>query len=59
METLVGEMEARKVVLFGGHRIGITNNKNYSGWQHVAAAVNSVSGTECTVPELKVKWSDI
>ncbi|CAL8370497.1 unnamed protein product [Boreogadus saida] len=26
-ETLVGEVEARKVVLFGGHRIGIPNNK--------------------------------
>ena len=28
VETLVGEMEARKVVLFGGHGIGIANNKN-------------------------------
>ena len=59
VETLVGEMEARKVVLFGGHGIGIANNKKQSEWQHVAAAVNSVSGTERTVPELKKKWSDI
>ena len=58
VETLVGEMEARKVVLFGGHGIGIANNKKQSEWQHVAA-VNSVSSTERTVPELKKKWSDI
>ena len=59
VETLVGEVEARKVVLFGGHGIGITNNKKQSEWQHVAAAVNSVSGTERTVLGLKKKWSDI
>ena len=46
VETLVGEMEARKVVLFGGHGIGITNNKKQREWQHVAAAVNSVSSKE-------------
>ncbi|CAL8268926.1 unnamed protein product [Boreogadus saida] len=49
-------MEARKVVLFGGHGIGIANNKKQSEWQHVAAAVNSVSSKERTVPELKKKW---
>ena len=38
VETLVGEMEARKVVLFGGHGIGIINNKKQSECQHVAAA---------------------
>ena len=59
VETHVGEMEARKVVLFGGHGIGIANNKKQSERQHVAAAVNSVSSTERTVPELKKKWSDI
>ena len=58
VETLVGEMEAPKV-LFGGHGIGIANNKKQSEWQHVAAAVNSVCGTERTVPELKKNWSDI
>ena len=51
VETLVGGMEARKVVLFGGHGIGIANNKKQSEWQHVAAAVNSVSSTERAVPE--------
>ena len=30
VETLVGEVEARKVVLFGDHGIGITNNKKQS-----------------------------
>ena len=59
MQTLVGEVKARKVVLFGGHGIGITNNEKQSEWQHVAAAVNPVSGTERTVPELKKKLSDI
>ena len=28
--TLVGEMEAQKVDLFGGHGIGIANNKKQS-----------------------------
>ena len=32
VETLVGEMESRKVVLFGGHGIGIANNKKQSEW---------------------------
>ena len=50
-------MEARKVVLFGGHGIGITNNKKQSEWQNVAAAVNSVIGMERTVPGLKIRYS--
>ena len=57
VETLVGEVEARKVFLFGGHGIGIAKNKKQSERQHVAAAVNSVSSTERTVPELKRKWT--
>ena len=36
VETLVGEMEARKVVLLAGHGIGIANNKKQSERQHVA-----------------------
>jgi hypothetical protein len=32
LETLVGELESRKVVLFGRHRIGITNNNKQSEW---------------------------
>ena len=59
VETLVGEVEARKVVFYGRHGIGITNNKKQIERQHVAAAVNSVSGTERTHPELKKRWSDI
>ena len=59
VETRVGEVEAEKVVLFGGQWIGITNNKKQSERQHVAAAVNFVSGRQRTVPELKMKWSDI
>ena len=59
VETRVGEVEAQKVVLFGGQWIGITNNKKQSERQHVAAAVNFVSARQRTVPELKMKWSDI
>ena len=55
----MGEVEARKEILFGGHGIGITNIKKKNEWQHVAAAVNSVSSTVRTVPDLKKKWSDI
>ena len=34
-------------------------NANDHEHEHVAAAVNAVSGTERTVAELKKKWSDI
>ena len=57
MDTLVGEVEAPKSNFVLGS--GITNIKKQCEWQHVAAAVNSVSGTERTVPGLKKKWSDI
>ncbi len=59
VETLVGEVEAWKLILFGGHTTGITNKKKQTEWQQVAAAVNAVSHTERTVAELKKKWSDI
>ena len=59
VETRVGEVEAQKVVLFGGQWIGITNNKKQIERQHVAAAVNFVSGTQHAVPELKKKWSNV
>ncbi len=52
-DTLVGEVEAQKTTSFGGHSSGITNKKK----QHVAAAVNSVGGTEQAVPELKKSGS--
>ena len=59
IETLVGEVEARKTVLFGGHSSGVTNKKKQCEWQSIASAVNCVSGTERTVAELKKKWSDL
>ena len=46
IEVLVGEVEARKNILFGGHSGGITNKRKTSEWQHVVTAVNSVSATE-------------
>ena len=42
IEVLVGEVEGRKDVLFGGHS-GITNKRKSSEWQQVSAAVNSVA----------------
>ena len=43
VEILVGEVEKRKVVLFYGHSVGITNAKKAEEWQHVVDAVNSVA----------------
>ena len=43
--VLVGEVEARKNILFGGHSSGITNKRKTSEWQHIVTAVNSVSAT--------------
>ena len=59
VETLVSKVEDRKVILFGGHGTGITKIKKQSEWQHVAAAVISISGMERPVPELRKVWSDI
>ena len=55
IEVLVGEVEARKPTLFGGHSSGITNLKKLCEWQHIAAAVNGASGRERKVAELKKK----
>ncbi|KAM9544479.1 uncharacterized protein ACWYII_035815 [Salvelinus alpinus] len=44
MEILVGEVEARKNILFGGHSVGITNAKKALEWQHVAAV--NAAGSE-------------
>lgn len=44
--VLVGEVEARKGILFGGHSSGVTNKRKTTEWQHVVAAVNSASATE-------------
>ncbi|XP_049426784.1 t-SNARE domain-containing protein 1-like [Epinephelus fuscoguttatus] len=59
IEVLVGEVEARKIILFGGHSSGITNKRKTSEWQHVVTAVNGVSATERSVAEVKKKWSDL
>ncbi|XP_037402214.1 myb-related transcription factor, partner of profilin-like [Pygocentrus nattereri] len=59
VEVLVSEVEARKNVLFGSLSSGVTNKRKFVEWQHVAAAVNSVSSTSRTVAEVKKKWSDL
>ena len=41
VEVLVGEVDTRKKVLFGGLGVGITNAKKAEEWQHVADAVNN------------------
>ena len=35
IETLVGEIEARKKVLFGSHGAGLTNKRQFFECQHV------------------------
>ena len=45
IEVLVGEVEARKNILFSGLSAGITNAKQALEWQHVADAVNA-AGSE-------------
>ena len=53
VEILVGEVETRQNILFGGHSIGVTNAKKATEWQHVADAVNSASAQGRTVAEIK------
>ena len=43
LEVLVGMVEKRKAVLFGGHSVGVTNAKKALEWQHVADNVNDVA----------------
>lgn len=59
VEILVGEIETRQHILFGGHSIGVTNAKKAREWQHVTDAVNAASAQGRTVAEIKKKWSDI
>ncbi|XP_049913336.1 t-SNARE domain-containing protein 1-like [Epinephelus moara] len=59
IEVLVREVEARKIILFGGHRSGVTNKRKTSEWQHVVTAVNSVSATVRSVAEVRKKWCDL
>lgn len=58
VEVLVGEVEVRRDILFGGHSSRVTNKRKCSEGQHVAAAVNQVSIAERTVPEFMKKWSE-
>jgi len=59
VEVIVGEVEKRRKMLFGGHSVGITNAKKALEWQKVADAVNAVASQPRTVAEIKKKWSDI
>ena len=59
VEVIVGEVEKRRKVLFGGHSVGITNAKKARERQTVADAVNAVASQPRTVAEIKKKWSDI
>ncbi len=43
VEVIVGEVEKRRKMLFGGHSVGITNAKKALEWQKVADAVNAVA----------------
>lgn len=54
MEILAGEVEKRKEMLFGGHRMDMdTNAKKAEEWQHVADAVNTVASEGRTVAKKK------
>ena len=59
IEVLVGEVEARKNILFGGLSAGISNKCKIVEWQHVTAAVNAVSSVPPIMAEIKKKWSDL
>ena len=58
MEVLVGEVDKRNAVLFGGHSVGVINAKKALEWQHVADNVNAVASEGQSVAEVKKK-SDI
>ncbi len=53
VEILVGELEIREKILFGGHGVGITNARKAEEWQHVADAVNNVASVGRSVAEIK------
>lgn len=46
-------------IVFGGHRSGIRTKIKSSEWQFVFTAVNDMSMTGSSVPEVKNKWSDL
>lgn len=39
IEVLVGEVEARREILFGGQSSGVTNKQNPCEWEHGESAV--------------------
>ena len=51
--VLVGEVKARKNILFRGLSSDVTNKRKASEWQHVVTAVSHVRATERSVPEVK------
>ena len=53
MKVLVGEVEARKNILFGGHSVGITNAKKALESQHMADAVNAAGSEGQAFSEIK------
>jgi hypothetical protein len=53
MEVLVREVEAITNILFGGHSVGITNDKNALDWH----AVNAAGSEGRTISEIKKTWS--
>ena len=58
-EIIVGEVEKRRKMLSGGHRVGITNAIKALEWQKVADAVNAAASQPRAAAEIKKKWSDI
>ncbi|MED6291890.1 hypothetical protein CHARACLAT_028249 [Characodon lateralis] len=45
--------------MFGSHSSVMSNKRKCCEWQHIVTTVNSVSGTERTMAEVKKKWSDL
>ena len=59
LEVLVGEVEMRTAVLFGGHSVGVTSAKKALEWHHVAENVNAVASQGRTVAQVKKKSGQI
>ena len=55
VKVLVGEVEKRKAVLFGGHSVRVINAKKALEWQHVADNVNATASEGWSVAEVKKK----
>ncbi|XP_061582062.1 myb-related transcription factor, partner of profilin-like [Cololabis saira] len=59
LETLLTEVEARKIVLFGSLSSGINTKRKKGEWDLLAASVNAVGSEHRSTQEIKKKWSDI